>query len=381
MGRICWRIRLVWYGRPKEADVRLNRWVSVLAGLLALSTPVGGALAQSDEDKAAARSLAKEGIDAYGNGKHAEALDLLSRAEAIFHAPPHVLYIARSQAALGKLVAARESYLKVMREDLPASAPKAFKDAQQQAKEEAAAIEPRIASLRINLEGAGGAKVSVKLDGQPVSAALIGVYRPTDPGKHTVTAYPPGRSPVEQSVELADGEKKEVKLALSGAGAPGTGIPQSSVDDPDAGQGGPKTGPDKKTGGGLNTLMIVGIAGLGVGLGGVVVGAIFTAKFGSKSAAADSKFIEYGCNQKPNVGPACTPARQAEIDGLDGDAATSGTIGVIGLAAGGVLLAGGATALVLGLGQAKKAKAEQEHKTVWITPWVSPSGFGVSGAF
>lgn len=363
--------------------MRLNRWVPLIAGLLALTSSVDAAHAQSDEEKAAARSLAKEGIEAFNAGKPAEALDLLSRAEAIFHAPPHVLFIARSQSALGKLVAARENYLKVMREDLPATAPKAFKDAQQQAKEEVAALEPRIASVRIVLEGAGATKVTVKLDGQPVAPALIGVNRPIDPGKHVVIAYPMGRSPVEQPVELADGEKKEVKLNVAGAGGPVSGVPVNPVDDPDAGQKPPPQTPDKKSsGGGINTLMIVGIAGLGVGLGGAVVGALFTVKWSSQSADANAKFIQYGCDKKPVVGPACTKARQNEIDAIDKNAANSGTIGAIGLAAGGVLLAGGATALVIGIGQSKAAKANApKPAAVWITPWVSPSGIGVTGVF
>ena len=82
----------------------------------------------------AARDLAKKGAEAFVAGNHAEALDFMTRAEALVHAPPHLLYIARAQAALGKLVAARETYLKVTREELPASAPRAFKDAQSQAK-------------------------------------------------------------------------------------------------------------------------------------------------------------------------------------------------------------------------------------------------------
>lgn len=362
--------------------MRLNRWVSLLAGVILLSSPLGAAHAQTDEEKAAARSLAKEGAEAFAAGKHAEALDLMSRAEAIVHAPPHVLYIARAQAALGKLVAARENYLKVMREELTATSPKAFKDAQAQAKTEVAAIEPRIASLKIVLEGAGGAKVTVKVDGQPVSPALIGVNRPTDPGKHVVTAYPMGKSPVEQSVELADGEKKEIKLSLSGPSAPSTAIPPTAADDPDAGsQNPPPPPPEKKaSGGGLNTLMIAGIAGLGVGLGGAVVGGIFTAKWSSLSGQADDQYAKWGCNLKPVVGPECTYARQQEINTTDKNASTAGTIGVIGLAAGGVLLAGGATVLVLGINKSKK-DAAAAPKAAWITPWVSPSGFGVTGAF
>lgn len=357
--------------------MRLNRWIPVLAGLLAVAQIEGVAHAQTDEEKAAARSLAKQGAEAFTAGKHAEAIDLMSRAEAILHAPPHILYIARAQAAMGKLVASRESYLKVIREELPATAPKAFKDAQQQAKDEIAAVEPRIASLRIVVENTTGAKVTVKFDGQVVSPALVGVHRPVDPGKHVVIAYPMGLSPVEQNIELADAEKKDVKLTISGTPSVVSGMPLDPSDNPDAGQGGgEQTTPDTKSGGGLNTLTIVGIAGLGAGLAGAVVGTIFAVKYGSTSGDADAKFTEYGCDQKP-IAATCTGARQKEIDQLDKNAASAGTIGVIGLVAGGVLLAGGATALVLGIGKSKADKP----KGAFITPWIAPNGAGVRGSF
>src|SRR5262249_53971729 len=146
--------------------------------------------------------------------KFADALDLVSRAEQILHAPTHLLMIARAQVGLGRLVAARETYLKLTREELAASAPPAFKRAQQDGKDELATLDPKIGQLKITVEGVGQKKVTVKMDDQVVSPALLGVYRPVDPGKHEVVAYPVGQSPVKGSVELKDGEKKDVKLTI-----------------------------------------------------------------------------------------------------------------------------------------------------------------------
>jgi hypothetical protein len=344
----------------------------VLAALVALSLPAGGAYAQTDEEKAAARELAKQGAEAFAAGKHTDALDFMTRAEALVHAPPHLLYIARAQAALGKLVAARETYLKVTREELATNAPRAFKDAQAQAKEEMAAIEPKIAQLRIIVEGAGTRKVNVKLDGQPVSPALVGVHRPVDPGKHVATAYPMGLSPVEQTVELKEGERGEIKLVISGAA--GGGGPLDPSDDPDAqlgGQAPPDTTPKS---GGISPLVFAG-AGVGaLGIGGIVVGALFTVKRGNLSGQADDKFN--ACNRNPP----CSPAAQADINALDSDAAQAGTIGTIGLVGGGVLLAGGVTLVVLGLMSGSKPPPAKAA-AAWISPYVAPTGVGVVGAF
>src|SRR5512145_1200497 len=114
------------------------------------------ASAQTEEDRAAARSLATQGISAFNEGRHAEALDLFSRAETLLHAPPHVLYMARAAAKVGQLVRARELYLKLSREELAANAPPAFRDAQAEARDEAKAIEPRLASIVITVKAPAG---------------------------------------------------------------------------------------------------------------------------------------------------------------------------------------------------------------------------------
>lgn len=328
-----------------------------------LLLPAGRAAAQSDEDKAAARVLATQGAEALGANKYAEALDLVSRAEQMFHAPTHVLMIARSQAGLGRLVAAKESYLKLTREELPASAPTVFKRAQQDAKDEMTALEPRIASLRIAVEGGGQQKYTVKMDDQPVSPALLGVYRPVDPGKHEIAVYPVGQGPVKGAVDLKDGEKKDLKLTIPDV-VPG-GVPVSSVDNPDA-----PLKPDGSSGEarpGFFTPMRGAGLGLAVlGVGGVALGAVFLSKAASTQSEADGGFAACGKH--------CSPAQQSAIHNRDVDAAHARTIAVVGLAAGGVALATGVTLLVIG-----KPKAKSTGATV--TPWFSGDMGGLRGTF
>ncbi|MGC4065119.1 MAG: hypothetical protein QM784_10830 [Polyangiaceae bacterium] len=61
-----------------------------------------------------------------------------NRAEKLVHAPTHLLYIARSNVKLGYLVRAQEAYQQLIREQLGASAPQAFRDAQGAAERELA---------------------------------------------------------------------------------------------------------------------------------------------------------------------------------------------------------------------------------------------------
>ncbi len=175
------------------------------------------AIAQSDADKAAARQLATQGAQALSANKYADALDLVTRAEAMFHAPTHLAMIARAQGGLGHYVAAREAYIKLSREELAPNAPAAFKAAVDDARAQLPVVEAKIANLRIVVHGGEGKKVTVKLDEQPVAEALIGVFAPVDPGKHDVSIST-GGPPTHAGVDLVAGEKKDITLEAPAGG-------------------------------------------------------------------------------------------------------------------------------------------------------------------
>lgn len=343
--------------------MRFNRIASLVTFTLSLSVAFPSN-AQTDEEKAAARALAIQGATALQENKFAEAIDLITRAEAVVHAPPHLLMIGRAQVGLGRLVAARESFLKVIREQLPVTAPAAFKKAQQDAKTDLEAIEPRIGSLRIALTGPGAgdpSKVTVKLDDQPVTTALIGVHRPIDPGKHVVTAYVTGRSPVSQEVSLGDGEKKEIELSVE---TPATLVPDETPDET------PKPPPPPPPSG-MSPLRIAGIAGMGVGAAGLIVGGVFLGLQASKQSEANTLFDT--CKAQPG---GCTQAERDDVGALDQAAATRGTIGIASLI-GGAVLAGGGVALFLIGGK----KSQPKPTNGFVMPYVTPNGGGLVGRF
>src|SRR6185503_12180093 len=96
---------------------------SALWALLGVLAVAPDAFAQTDQQRADARAAATDGAVAFQASRWAEALDLFQRAESLVHAPPHVLYIARSQVKLGHLVEAREAYRKLTSETLAPTAP------------------------------------------------------------------------------------------------------------------------------------------------------------------------------------------------------------------------------------------------------------------
>lgn len=367
---------LVARAHPESGTVRTVRSPLVHRPLGALLASVifvssSAALAQSDDEKAAARALAGQAQDALKANKYAEALDYATRAEALFHAPPHLLMKARAEVGLGHYVAAKETYLKIMREELPANAPNAFKKAQEDAKAEEPAIEPKIGALKIVVDNVKDRKITVKLDDQPVPQALIGVHRPIDPGKHEVIVFSTGLQPVKGSIAVKEGEKQELALALPDAALPG--VPVNPQDNPDANKPPvapppPDTSPKPSSGGSSTTRKVIGFGAIGLGVVGGVLGGVFLAKRGSDGKSGDDLFAQ--CK------PHCTADQKSAITSADSSSASDGTIATIGLIGGGVALATGVIVLLTGGSSSSDAKPAAR-----VEPWIGPHTVGVHGAF
>ena len=141
------------------------------------------------EDIAQARSLGEQGQAALDAKKFADAEKLFTAANKLYPlAPTLPLGLARAQAGQGKLIAARESYNRVVREwGGNTTLSPAFKAAVDAAKTEGDALAPRIANVTITVDGAKDAKVA--LDDVPVNTAALGLPRPIDPGVHKLTCW------------------------------------------------------------------------------------------------------------------------------------------------------------------------------------------------
>ena len=341
----------------------------------------GGAHAQSDEQRAAARSLATEGATAFNEGRYKDAVDLFGRAESLVHAPPHLLFLARSHAKLGQLVKAREAYMKIVKETLPANASPAFRNAQTSANDEVLLIEPKIASLTVKVEGGQGATdVAVLVDKSPINSVLIGVAQPIDPGQHKIEAGASGLRAPEQTVTLADGERKTVVLKLESApGAaplvavaaapaattqPAPAATTQPAPAPAPVDQGPAEPADDKSG-----LRVGSYVAFGVGIVGVAAGTLFTLQSASKRNDADEKFEECGGQSGCHTG---NPLSK-EVAELDDDARSAQTLGIVGFAVGGVGLAVGTTLFIL--------SSSGSEKQAGVVPYVGLGTAGLKGRF
>lgn len=323
--------------------------------------------AQTDLERATARDAANNGRAAFDAARYEQAIDSFSRAEALVHAPPHLLFLARSQAKLGRLVAAHETYLKITREALKPNAPKAFSDAQSAAEQELPAVDARLPSVTVTLQGAPADGVTVQMDGAPLPSAMIGIPLPADPGSHVFKASGTAASePV--TLTLAEGAKASVVLQLHAASGPApaaTSSPPTESLTADTGDRSPMSG---------SGLRIASYASFGVGALGLGLGTFFLFKAGSTRKDADGLYSQ--CRAVSAQGN-CGSLRDQFAE-KDDSADQQRAIGVTGVVVGGVGVAAGITLLILDAGRPKNtAQGAPFH----VTPVIGSNTLGLAGTF
>jgi hypothetical protein len=278
-----------------------------------------------------AKVVASEALGLYDKGDFQGALTKLQEAQRIADAPTIGLFAARCLDKLGRLVDARAAYVKVAEFELPPTAAPQWAKAKDDAALELVALDERIPTVEIVLVGLGERTATAKIDGTAIDA-IAGAH-PVDAGAHIVEIVV-GLDTFPTTVELAEREKKTVRVNVGGAT-----VPEDS------------SAP-------LPMLDILGWTGVGVG------GALLIV-WGATGGAAMAQASDLGCD-----GDACP----GDVGGLSSLRTASAATFWIGLPIG---LAGGALLLVprlLGDGDAAPEKA------AW-SPLVGPGFVGVQGRF
>jgi len=328
------------------------------------------ALGQTDVARATAREAANSGRIAFEAGQYEKAIDQFSRAEQLVHAPPHLLFLARSQAKLGKLVAAHETYLKIKRESLPANAPKAFSEAQASATEELPAVDARLPYVTVTLQGAPANGVRVEMDGADLPPAMIGIPLPTDPGSHVFKAS--GTASCEPvTVTVAEAAKQSVVLELKPTGQPAAAPLSGAAGGAMVAASDPLAGDQPRRGSGLR---IASYVSFGVGAIGLGVGTVFLLKAKSSNSDAGKLFDQcVAMNPSGNCG-----ALRDEYEAKNDDAKSQQTVGIASTVVGGLGVAAGVTFLILDAnGSRKSAQQTAPH----VTPVFGFDSVGLTGTF
>jgi hypothetical protein len=156
-----------------------------------------------------------DGDKKFAAGDLQGALKSYKAADDIMKVPTTALEVARTQIKLRMLVEARDTLVRLMAIPVAPSEPGAFAKARQEAARLNEEVTPRIPSLRVGVEGLGaGAAPEVTIDGEALPAAAVGLPRKLNPGLRRVVVSAKGYQSATAEVTLAEGETKELSVAL-----------------------------------------------------------------------------------------------------------------------------------------------------------------------
>jgi hypothetical protein len=296
----------------------------------------------SNADHVAARALAQQGQEALDAKDWASAAERFHRADALVHAPTLMLGLARAEVGGGRWIAALEHYNRIVRETIAPGSPAVFAKAQQDARKELAALEPRVPAVIIQVTGPGAAGARVTLDGAPIPAAALGINWPADPGTHTLRGETDRYAPVDVTVTLAERKVETATLRIEKLEAPS-----------------PVAGPTPSPSPRGSPLQAIGFAGIGVGGAALIMGVV-TGCLALSKAQNLSRICPGGhCDDQ-----------QTAIDSYY----LAGNLSTAGFVAGGLLAATGVVLVIV----APKGPARAD---AWMAPVITPGYAGLHGGF
>lgn len=169
----------------------------------------------SAADKRSADSLVLEGKRLLKAGDAAAALEKFQAAYALTRAPTTGLEVAMAFEAMGKLVEARAMVVKVGQLPGETIEPWAHKQARASAASAIEALDTRIPSLVLRIQGAPKETVTATVDGFPVPAESLAAPLQFNPGKREVVVTAPGYRTAKTTVELVEGVVQPVEVPIA----------------------------------------------------------------------------------------------------------------------------------------------------------------------
>ena len=292
------------------------------------------AAAPTVPERETARQAMDLGDRLFDEKEYDKALRAYREADAIMHVPTTGIEVAKTQAALGLLLDARETATAVAHLPVVEGEPAPFADARESAQRMAAALLARIPTIQLTLSGLpDGVAARVDIDGENVPNSVLVAPRKVNPGTHVLHGTAPGYLDVRRDVVVREKEHVTSELAMS----PG----QGSADH--------------------HPWPLLAYAGFGAGIGGVALGAITGLVSLGKTSSARSL-----C-----VGNACPASAQSEVSSAQTFATASDVFFGLGLASASVGLIA-----VLASGPRTEARS-----TTGMRVLIGPGSLELRGAF
>lgn len=195
--------------RTKSGGHRLALTALALCALEALSSPRIEAAENANEEQA--RAHYQQGVAYSERGELDLALQAFERAYSAVPRPAVLFNIGQLQYSLGKLVAAKETLERYLRE----VGAKTTSETIVQASRTLEQCYRRLGKLTLNLKPANA---RVYLDGVPLEGTPVAMTVPV--GAHAIVAMHDGYQPALSTFEVGGGKLTTIELALTPSGTP-----------------------------------------------------------------------------------------------------------------------------------------------------------------
>jgi len=180
--------------------------------LILMLMPLGSALAADTEEPQPARGakaveLGRTALDAFALASWDLAYARFSAAEQLVHSPVFVLYMARCKRNTGRLLAARELFRTVAREQLAADAPASWSQAVVAGHAELGTLQQNIPSVLLRVRP-GSTIVRASIDDRPIQLSAQGAELELDPGEHGIEISPADSARSTLLIQLVEGQRR-----------------------------------------------------------------------------------------------------------------------------------------------------------------------------
>jgi hypothetical protein len=310
----------------------------------------------SAADKETARTLFRDGDEKFRAKDYEGALKVFLAADEIMGVPTTGLEHARTLMMMGRLLEARDGFIKVANREKRDEELAAQQAARDEANELASDLAKRIPSVRVVISNKpDGVEVRLRIDDVDIPAPAVEFARKVDPGEHTVKVFVAGYKPEIREIEIPEKREEVVEITLEASDGdvnlvdPWGGADDGGVDD------------------GRGVLPVLSWIGFSVGLAGLIVG-VPTGIVAIK--AKDT--LEVEC--KP-TSPICPPGKQGDLD----SAKTIAHVSTVGFVFAGVGIAVGVIGILIRASLPDALAAVDTPVTV--RPYVGAGALGVTGTF
>jgi hypothetical protein len=190
------------------ADVIERKSMNLKSVVVAVGLALAGltltpfAVAQSaGADKASAEALFNEGVSLVAAGNFAEGCRKFEGSQALETTLGTVLRLADCYERLGKVASAWATFKQAQ----GLARVQSQSEREELARQRVEALAPKLAYLRIALEGTAPPGLVVQRNGRALPLASLGVAIPVDPGEQQLVVSAPEHEPWERTITIAPG--------------------------------------------------------------------------------------------------------------------------------------------------------------------------------